>query len=250
MSPEAKAPKPSASPGTDGVNRAKSALRSAMDPRGGLLAYIKNPEAYPPGIVLRATPNTVLIQDMFPKATVHLLLLPRSRDHYNQHPHQAFEDHAFLAMMKEEARAGVDLAAAELKRRLAPTSASTQARYAAIEADCDPADLPPERDFLGEIRVGIHAHPSMCHLHVHIISRDMHSEKMKHRKHYNSFNTSFLVPLADYPLAADDKRRGTRLQNDNLARDLVCWRCGKGFGNKFTELKKHLEIEFQAWSKE
>ncbi len=62
--------------------------------------------------------------------------------------------------MKDEAQSGALLAAAELKRLLSSTSEATKARYAAIEADCDEADLPPERDFLREIRIGIHA-PSL-----------------------------------------------------------------------------------------
>jgi aprataxin len=90
----------------------------------------------------------------------------------------------------------------------------------------------------------------MAHLHVHIVSRDCRSERVKHRKHYNSFNTPFFVPLVDQPLAADDRRRETGFQNGNLSADLVCWRCGRGFGGKFAELKRHLEDEFLAWRAE
>jgi aprataxin len=35
-----------------------------------------------------------------------------------------------------------------------------------------------------------------------------------------------------------------------LKKDLVCWRCGKGFGGRFAELKRHLEEEFEAWRAE
>ena len=249
MSPKQKTPKSAPAPNGK-MQAAKSAFKSAFDPKAGLLAYIQHPESYPRDIVLRTTPNTVLIKDMFPKATVHLLLLPRSPAHYDLHPHQAFEDPEFLAMIKKEAAVGAELAAAELKRLLSSTSETTKARYAAIEADCSPEDLPPERDYLRDIRIAIHAHPSMKHLHVHIMSRDMHSDKLKHRKHYNSFNTPFFIPVADYPLAEDDERRKTSYQNENLKKDFVCWRCGKVFGNRFAELKTHLELEFRAWSKE
>ncbi|KAL2153680.1 hypothetical protein VTH82DRAFT_4835 [Thermothelomyces myriococcoides] len=230
------------------ANKASQVIRGVW--RGALLEYIEHPERFP-GKVLRVTADTVLIKDAFPKATVHLLLLPRSPAHYLTHPHDAFADPAFLATVRAEAAVGAELAAAELARRLGSFSASNRARDEAMSRGVvAPNQLPPGRDYSREIRVGTHAHPSMAHLHVHIISRDMHSEKLKHRKHYNSFNTPFFVPLEDQPLAPDDPRRQTGYQNGNLAKDLVCWRCGKGFGNRFAELKRHLEDEFEKWKAE
>ena len=35
-----------------------------------------------------------------------------------------------------------------------------------------------------------------------------------------------------------------------LESELKCWRCGKGFGNKFARLKEHLEEEFLEWRAE
>ncbi|KAH6634804.1 hypothetical protein B0J18DRAFT_461954 [Chaetomium sp. MPI-SDFR-AT-0129] len=244
------------------ANKASQVIRGRW--RGALVEYIDHPERFP-NEVLRVTTNTVLIKDAFPKATVHLLLLPRSPAHYLLHPHTAFMDKEFLAMMREEAAVGVRLATAELSRRLGSFSATNRARDAALNhlndvsaGDDDTGEakpieelpLPTARDYESEILVGTHAHPSMAHLHVHIVSRDMHSDRMRHRKHYNSFTTPFLVPLADQPLAADDARRETGYQNANLGRELVCWRCGRVFGNKFAELKKHLETEFVRWREE
>ena len=86
----------------------------------------------------------------------------------------------------------------------------------------------------------------MSHLHIHVFTRDMHSPSLKHRKHYNSFNTPFLVDVADFPLRDDDPRRDTK-EEGYLRRDLKCWRCGKNFGNQFQKLKEHLEREFEEW---
>jgi aprataxin len=227
------------------ASKASQVIRGVW--RGALIEYIEHPERFPDK-VLRVTADTVLIKDAFPKATIHLLLLPRSPAHYLQHPHTAFADPAFLAMMRAEAAIAAKLAAAELSRKLGSFSASNRARNEAMGSGQVPFDeLPPGRDYSADIRVGTHAHPSMAHLHVHIISRDMHSERAKHRKHYNSFNTPFFVPLAEYPLAEDDVRRETGFQNANLGRELVCWRCGTGFGKRFAELKRHLGEEFEAW---
>lgn len=216
--------------------------------RGALLEYIQHPSRFP-NEVLRVTPHTVLIRDLYPKATVHLLLLPRSPAHYDLHPHDAFADPEFLATVRAEAASAADLAAAELERKLGRYSASTKARNEALDAG-HYEGAPKGRDYRREIRVGIHAHPSMSHLHVHVFSRDMHSECVKHRKHYNSFNTPFLVPLEVYPLGEEDELRSVAFQNGNLSAPFVCWRCGRGFGNRFSELKRHLEEEFLEWRAE
>jgi len=230
------------------ANKASQVIRGVW--RGALIEYITHPERFPDQ-VLRVTPDTVLIKDAFPKATIHLLLLPRSPEHYLLHPHDALSDPSFLSMMRAEAAEAAKLASAELARRLGSFSATNRAHNEALDSGKVPFDeLPPGRDYSREIRVGTHAHPSMAHLHVHVISRDMHSERVKHKKHYNSFNTPFFVPLEDYPLAEDDVRRETGFQNGNLKKDLVCWRCGRGFGNRFVELKAHLEEEFEAWRAE
>ncbi|KAK0714534.1 HIT-like domain-containing protein [Lasiosphaeris hirsuta] len=248
MAPKPKAAKADTADSSIHGKKLSQALKRLGNWRGALLEYIQHPEHF--SSVVRVTPNTVLIRDMYAKATIHLLLLPRSPAHYDLHPHKAFEDAAFLAMMKEEAASAARLATAELARQLSPFSATSKTRNDAMDAGVPFADLPPGRDYLPDIQVGIHAHPSMSHLHVHIISRDSHSDMLKHRKHYNSFHTPFFIPLADYPLPEDDVRRQSSFQNANLDAEFVCWRCGEAFGRKFSELKKHLEVEFQLWKAE
>lgn len=239
MSPKRKAPS---------VKPSRFASLSPNDPRSGLLPYITNPDSHASRVISHDE-DFVLIRDLFPKATVHLLLLPRNPAKYLLHPHEAFTDPVFLDQCKKAAVTAAQLASKELGRLLGQYSASDKPRLQAL-AQGDEI-IPPGRDWLKEIRVGIHAHPSMAHLHIHIISRDMHSECVKHRKHYNSFNTVFFIPLADYPLAEDDERRSTNYQNSNLKDvDFRCWRCGRNFGNRFKELKGHLGEEFGAWREE
>ena len=172
--------------------------------------------------------------------------------------------------MKEETRKLRVLAAKELKRRFGKYSQTEQAREEAMrekeEAMREKEETMKEkeetmkekeeegpdtegRDWEKEIISGIHAAPSMNHLHVHVLSREMHSECMRHRKHYNSFQTPFLIDVDDFPLEEGDVRRRPGKEGF-LDRDLVCWRCGKGFGNKFAKLKEHLEQEFEAWRAE
>jgi aprataxin len=148
------------------------------------------------------------------------------------------------------------LAASELRRQFGHLSASDApyqtAREALMSAPSPPtseqeAALPPGRDWLSEIVVGVHTHPSMSHLHIHIFSRDMLSPCLKHKKHYLSFNSSFLVQLDEFPLDEGSERFAP---GDWPTWDMRCWRCGQNFKNKFAKLKEHLEEEFDAWKKE
>ncbi|KIV93253.1 hypothetical protein PV10_04479 [Exophiala mesophila] len=248
MAPKPKQLKPSS--GDDPNHSQHSSKSHPNDIRSGLLAYILQPTTFSSGQVITHNDHIVLIRDAFPKATVHLLLLPRDPDKRDLHPHEAFEDLDFLMMIRTQVSDAVKLAASELSRLIGSFSIANQARIEAMESEEPPDVLPAGRDYLKDIRVGVHAHPSMHHLHIHIISRDMHSDRLKHRKHYNSFNTEFFIPLDDYPLSPDDRKRDVRFQNNNLKEDFKCWRCGKTFGNKFQKLKEHLDEEFDAWKRE
>ena len=221
--------------------------------RMGLGVYLDDPASFPPSVVVSHSDAFVAIRDKYPKATVHTLLLPRSPQHNLQHPFDALADPEFLAQVRAEAARLTTLVATELQRRLGPSSAADAARQAVLDGDAEPEGddgaLPAGRDWAAEVKVGVHAVPSMSHLHVHVLSRDMHSPALRHRKHFNSFTTPFLVDIADFPLREDDPRRDPRGMA-YLRRDMVCWRCGRNFGNQFKRLKEHLEDEFEAWRKE
>ncbi|KAI0201071.1 HIT domain-containing protein [Astrocystis sublimbata] len=223
--------------------------------RDNLGFYTAAPENFPQSgedrRIIYYNDDFVAIYDLYPKSTVHTLLLPRS-PRSRLHPFDAFEDPEFLASVQAETGKLKRLVAKELQRRYGRFSAQEKQREAVLDGDVeleDGAPLPEGRDWEKELLVGIHAHPSMNDLHVHVLSRDMVSECMKHRRHYESFNTPFLVDVADFPLAADDPRRHPG-RAGYLNKDLRCWRCGKNFGNQFKKLKDHLSTEFEMWKKE
>ncbi|KAK1243582.1 hypothetical protein MKX08_001720 [Trichoderma sp. CBMAI-0020] len=269
------APKPKSTPKPPGSRPHLFKNRMALG------AYIADPESYPASVVIYHNADFVVIHDKFPKATVHTLLLPRSARHSLLHPFEALKDEQFLAKVRIEVEKLKVLAAGELQRRLGMFSRADAAREAVLNGEAEVLDdeeqrkgetaaatttedggqdkdkdkdkggeprLPSGRDWAAEIKCGVHAVPSMGHLHIHVLSRDMHSPAMKHRKHYNSFNTPFLVDVADFPLEGDDVRNSR--EEGFMRRDLVCWRCGRNFGNRFKELKEHLEKEFEEWKRE
>lgn len=204
-----------------------------------LLPYMEHPEHYPDA-VLRDTQDTTLIVDKYPKSSVHLLLLPKWEPHRNLHPHDALQDEAFLAALKKDVREGVKIASARLRALMISANPDLQGANSPLH----------KRDFTKDLKVGIHAHPSQHHLHIHIISHDMVSNHDYSSRHYQSFNTPFFVPLKLYPLALEDVNRGTSFQNANLMKpDFECWRCGRNFGEDWRKLKVHLRDEWQTWSR-
>ncbi len=220
--------------------------------RDGLGAYLANPTAFPPSRVIYHTDKWVVIRDMYPKSSVHILLLPRDASKNLLHPFDAFEDREFLAEVQAETKKVRTLVAKELQRLYGRFSARERERRRIIDATDAPleeAELPPGRDWEKEVVSGIHASPSMTHLHIHVLSVDRFNECLRKRPHYNSFATPFFVPLEAFPLKEDDVRRHP-WREGYLERDLVCWRCGKKFKKKFAELKEHLAKEFEEWKRE
>jgi len=241
------------------------------NPRDNLGKYILDPTKYDPSQVISYDDDFVHIYDMFPKGTVHTLLLPRNLQYTLQQPLEILsqdtdEAREFLHSIKQKVEKIIPQVASELKRRLAPFSKLEQEREKAqeeldkraiIDPSFDPdsaeaqASLPPGRDWSKCIKIGVHARPSMNHLHIHILSEDLHSDCVKKKNHVNSFSTEFFVRLEEFPLAKDDKRRVGVGNTDHLLKgDMHCWRCKKGFGASFVKMKAHLEEEFEMWKKE
>ncbi|RYP59674.1 hypothetical protein DL769_008438 [Monosporascus sp. CRB-8-3] len=239
----------------------RAPLTRTFRARDGLGAYLADPASFPASRVVFHDASFVAINDLYPKASVHTLLLPRDAALRRLHPFDALGDPnnaAFLAAVREQAARLRRLVAKELQRRYGRFSRADAAREAVLDGGAlgegegegqEGRELPQGRDWEAEVRVGVHARPSMNDLHVHVLSRDMFSECLRHRKHYNSFNTPFFVDLADLPLAPDDPRRHPG-RAGYLDADLTCWRCGRNFGNRFKQLKEHLAHEFEEWKKE
>ena len=227
----------------------RSSSKPFFASRDGLGQYILSPQKYPASTVIYYNDSVVAINDLYPKSSVHCLILPRSQKHTHLHPIEAFEDAEFLASVRVEAQKLKVLVAKELQRKYGRFSKQDEAREAVLNGEVDADELPVGRDWEKEVKVGIHAHPSMNHLHVHVISMDRYSECLKHKKHYNSFATPFFIDLDDFPLAEDDVRRHPGKQR-YLQGDMKCWRCGRNFGDRFARLKEHLEMEFEEWKKE
>lgn len=54
------------------------------------------------------------------------------------------------------------------------------------------------------IKKGFHAVPSLDNVHLHVITNDFVSDRLKNKKHYNSFTTDFFVLFDDVVRAVEE----------------------------------------------
>lgn len=110
-----------------------------------------------PKSVYKESDRVVVIKDKYPKAKVHYLVLPRDKIN------SIYTLNSTHISLLEE----FGLLAEELKK------------------DHKNAEL----------IAGFHAVPSMHHLHMHVISKDMISPCLKSKVHWNSFTTDYFIPF-------------------------------------------------------
>ena len=123
--------------------------------RDGLGAYTNNPSGFPQSRVIYYNGDFVAINDLYPKSSVHTLLLPRF--HETLHPFEAFEDLELLGSVQQEAKKLRTFVAKELRRKYGQFSAKEQARERALNGDdeiLDGQDLPIGRDWEKDVMVG------------------------------------------------------------------------------------------------
>jgi len=162
--------------------------------------------------VLHQTEEFVTIHDGYPKAAVHLLVLPRARV------------------------ASLEKLTCEHLPMLKRLSAYVAWLLEQVEGkDGDPG--------VGWTH-GLHSVPSLKQLHVHVMTLDLNSPCMKNAKHFSSFLPPFLVSLDKVIQMLQDgvlnNRSPKELEEDMKKRRLCCHRCGADFGRGFAELKRHL----------
>lgn len=103
----------------------------------------------------------------------------------------------------------------------------------------------PKKDF----RLGYHAIPSMIQLHLHVISQDFVSDKLKNKRQWNSFATDFFVESSKFIADIEQNGRFTLLDEktamDLLRTDLKCHKCAFEPSN-MPLLKEHLETHLSS----
>ncbi|XP_038906054.1 transcription factor bHLH140 isoform X2 [Benincasa hispida] len=89
-------------------------------------------------------------------------------------------------------------------------------------------------------RLGYHSAPSMRQLHLHVISQDFDSSHLKNRKHWNSFNTDFFRDSVAVMDEVSSHGKASMMDDESLmSMELRCNRCRSAHPN-LPKLKAHI----------
>ncbi|KAJ7774766.1 hypothetical protein B0H16DRAFT_1508264 [Mycena metata] len=200
-----------------------------------------NPAKLPPSVLFSHTTTSLTIYDAFAKGIFHFLILPRV-----QAPFTVSELSSLRTLLRgDKARA---------KQLLTALNEDAKTLRKEIEEE-----MLDRFGFTWGVWTGFHGAPSMEHLHLHVLSDDLCTERMNKKKHYNSFHPKlgFFLDI-DEVLSwfdAEDSYFSSMANMDPrkhyepmLKEDLSCWRCNTSMKNIPT-LKAHLQEEFDALAK-
>ncbi|RIB22316.1 HIT-like domain-containing protein [Gigaspora rosea] len=175
-----------------------------------LLPYCEQPEIFSNKVVYYYDDGIVIIWDKYPKAKIHLLVMPRQKI-------DSIED-----LRKQ------DLNLIEILKRKGQQI----------------IDHFKENDPNLVFRMGFHAIPSLRQLHMHVISQDFISSTLSTKKHWNSFTTSFFKDVEEIEMLLKEKGQ-IKFDKDyyeNLLKSpLNCHLCDAKEFKNIPTLKKHLE---------
>lgn len=168
--------------------------------------------------------QVVGIMDKFPKARRHALLVARQQG--LDRAAQLTREH--LPLLMHMRQVAVDWIQQQQQD-------GQQQRQ---QQELVPAGVPPGW------QLGFHSVPSMAQLHLHIISTDFDSQCLKHKKHWNSFTSSFFLHLDDVMMQLQGPQ-GRLLVDAAAAEQLLkqplqCHRCGCA-QKTMPQLKGHIQ---------
>ncbi|KAG2262363.1 hypothetical protein Bca52824_069442 [Brassica carinata] len=157
-------------------------------------------------VVLESSDNIVVINDQYPKARKHVLVLAR------QESVDGLEDvgSANIQLLEEMHDVGM-----KWIKRFQDEDASLI------------------------FRLGYHSVPSMRQLHLHVISQDFESDHLKNKKHWNSFTTSFFRDSVDVLEEVKSQGKANVESEAVLKGELRCNRCRSVHPN-IPKLKSHI----------
>ncbi|GAV55194.1 hypothetical protein ZYGR_0AS05180 [Zygosaccharomyces rouxii] len=194
--------------------------------------YIRKPQSFQETIFW--DDKVVIIKDAFPKAQFHLLVLPRDPQLTKKHPTTAF-DASEKSKLQSYVVKAQDYIFEQFTAKFSPLNGNSFFK--------DEQEFLDKETFVQKfVQVGIHSAPSMDNLHVHVITKDFCSPKLKNKKHYLSFNSEFFILWSQLPLSQipDTKQQEQLLKNQ----DMTCTYCQTNFKSRMQHLKEHLGTEF------
>ena len=172
-----------------------------------LLSYLTDPQKHAASI-FRRTADVTVVRDAFPKAKIHLLVLPNCR----------------LDNLEVLNATHVPIVAKMIET-------ADQICHELVQANP-----------IVQLKSGFHAIPSLNQLHMHVISQEFESPGLKTKKHWNSFTTAFFIDARAVLKQLESQGRVVIDVEANellLRSPLVCNQCPKRLRD-IPSLKVHL----------
>lgn len=186
-------------------NSALPFFYTVMSYRFAFEPFIAEPQKFP-DVVLFYDDEVIIIRDGFPKSVRHWLVIPRDKEISRLDPVLALKNVKNYTMLKPY----VDKAKSMIIKEL-------QAEY--------------NGDWLTFVKCGVHAIPSLANLHIHVILQDFNSNRMKHKKHYNSFTTPFFIPFESFDPAISKTVQCTSSYKRRKLEHLMRTKSPDGYGS-------------------
>ncbi|GAA5950751.1 hypothetical protein JCM3765_000596 [Sporobolomyces pararoseus] len=141
---------------------------------------LKDPEIneLPKGVCLEFNNETLTIFDGFEKAKYHFLILPRD-------PFPIDLSKGEKPIPSNQLDSLSNLMKSPLKLKVLKSLEKQAERVKKMIQDEMKKDY---KGFVWDVKIGFHAVESMKHVHLHVISSDMISDRLKNKKHWNSFH--------------------------------------------------------------
>ncbi|SCU82544.1 LADA_0C06172g1_1 [Lachancea dasiensis] len=205
-----------------------------MSFRDALNVYVEKPETRAEDVIFYDS-HVSIVKDRYAKSECHLLVIPRNQKL------SITKAWALKTEEKEKLQPYIDRALNHLFKTFTRKHAWKAAALKPFETNAQFLNF----DFFVNTftQVGVHSVPSMNNLHIHVMTLDFHSQRLKNKKHYNSFNTEFFKNWEQLPIDTVD----TRHMEDAVIKksELKCVYCQENFKNRFSQLKLHLDQEFR-----
>ncbi|KAF9172221.1 hypothetical protein BGX20_006106 [Mortierella sp. AD010] len=182
------------------------------------IGYVNDPSSVPKDIQYWHDENHLIIRDAYPKAKVHMLVLPRQR---------------IDKVTKLSGPSGIKIVEDLVNR----------ANWLLERLKKESPNL--------EFKMGFHVMPSILQLHLHVISQDFCSVALKHKNHWNSFTTSFFISPEQVIDTIREKGSFSLTSNEishyesELKQPLKCNQC-RYLPKNMPTLKEHLQQHFSA----
>jgi aprataxin len=198
-----------------------------------LYQYIRQPEKYTDCIIFR-NESCTLIKDAYPKAKIHLLLLPN----------EAFMTAKDVRYLSKEEPRKVEYFHSIAKAVVASIQTGT------VDSMLEGGNFEELiQQYAGDLfQLGYHIIPSLYPLHLHIMTQDFDSPSMNKKVHWNKFTTDFFVTteLVERMLQTPQQinRQGLldfpseEFYSVRLKSPLTCICCGESL-NTITKMKQH-----------